>query len=122
MERLERVFGLLAALLVRYPSLQQTAQRALSTYLNSIRKKKDKEIFDATKLHIDDFSASLGFPKTPELRCLNKKIKGSEVSAKSSDIEPKSSSEDDESNTHEDDHDIGYFKGVEVEKASLLGG
>ncbi|GMN67983.1 hypothetical protein TIFTF001_037054 [Ficus carica] len=120
-ERLQRVSGLLAALLVKFPYLQYKAQRAFITYLKSIKKNKDKEIFDVTKLDIDGFSASLGLPITPKVRFLNKKVNGNEVSGKSSDLEPESSSEDDELELSEEDHDIGNFKGEEVEKVSLLG-
>lgn len=112
---------MLAALLVKFPYLQYKAQRAFITYLKSIKKNKDKEIFDVTKLDIDGFSASLGLPITPKVRFLNKKVNGNEVSGKSSALEPESSSEDDELELSEEDHDIGNFKGEEVEKVSLLG-
>lgn len=67
---------LLGALLVKYPEMQQLALRAFTTYLRSVNKEKDKEVFDVTKLAIDEFSASLGLPMTPKIRFLNRK-KGS---------------------------------------------
>lgn len=75
-KRLQPVSGLLAALLVKYPDLQTLAQRAFVTYLKSVHKQQDKEIFDVTKLPIDEFSASLGLPMTPKIRFLKQKIKG----------------------------------------------
>ena len=72
-KRLQSVSGLLAALLAKYTDLQPLAQRAFKTYLKSIYKQKDKEIFDVTKLPIDEYSASLGLPMTPQLRYLERK-------------------------------------------------
>lgn len=78
-KRLESVSGSLAALLVKYPNLQSLAQRAFITYLKSIQKQRDKEIFDVTKLPIDEYSASIGLPLTPKVRFV-KQIKGKKVS------------------------------------------
>ncbi|KAL2944613.1 DEAD-box ATP-dependent RNA helicase 32 [Bienertia sinuspersici] len=75
-EKLQPVSPLLAALLVKYPDLQQLARRAFITYLKSVCKEKDKEVFNVTKLGIDDFSASLGLPLTPKIRFLNQKSTG----------------------------------------------
>lgn len=75
-KRLQPVSGLLAALIVKYPDLQTLAQRAFITYLKSVHKKQDKEVFDVMKLPIDEFSASLGLPMTPKIRFLKQKIKG----------------------------------------------
>lgn len=63
----------LASLLVKYPGMQQQAQRAFITYLRSIHLHKDKEVFDVMKLPIDEFSASLGLPMTPKLRFLKQR-------------------------------------------------
>lgn len=78
-KRLQPVSGLLAALLVKYKDLQSLAQRAFITYLRSIHKQRDKEVFDVTKLPIDEFSASMGLPMTPKIRFLNQKIKGNKI-------------------------------------------
>nr|XP_043623004.1 DEAD-box ATP-dependent RNA helicase 32-like [Erigeron canadensis] len=78
-KRLQSVSGLLAALLAKYTVLQPLAERAFKTYVKSIYKQRDKEVFDVTKLPIDEYSASLGLPMTPQLRYLNRKnleIKG----------------------------------------------
>lgn len=72
-KKLQSVSGLVAALLVKYPSMQHLAQRAFVTYVRSIHKQGDKEVFDVTKVPIEEFSASLGLPMTPKLRFLNKK-------------------------------------------------
>lgn len=79
-KRIQSVSDLLASLLVKYPDLQHLAQRAFVTYLKSIHKQRDKEIFDVTKLPIDEFSASLGLPMTPKIRFLKQKLKGKTVS------------------------------------------
>ncbi|KAG8386133.1 hypothetical protein BUALT_Bualt03G0117300 [Buddleja alternifolia] len=79
-KRVQPVSGLLAALLVKYPNLQSLAQRAFITYLRSIHKQRDKEVFDVTKLPIDEFSASLGLPMTPKVRFLKQKVKGQKAS------------------------------------------
>ncbi|GMI63744.1 hypothetical protein like AT5G54910 [Hibiscus trionum] len=86
-KRLEPVFTLLSALLVKYPDMQQLAQRAFITYLRSIYIQKDKEIFDVTKLPIDGYSASLGLPMTPKVRFLNQKKKSKIESEKSTLVE-----------------------------------
>ncbi|XP_073026134.1 DEAD-box ATP-dependent RNA helicase 32-like isoform X2 [Primulina eburnea] len=78
-KRLQPVSGLLKALLVKYPDLQYLAQRAFITYLRSIHKQHDKEIFDVAKLPIDEFSASLGLPMTPKVRFLKTKVKDNKV-------------------------------------------
>lgn len=60
--------------------MQNLAQRAFITYLKSVCKEKDKEVFDVMKLGIDDFSASLGLPLTPKIRFLNQKNVGKTLS------------------------------------------
>ncbi|KFK27102.1 hypothetical protein AALP_AA8G334600 [Arabis alpina] len=87
-QKLQEVSRLLAALLVKFPDLQAVAQRAFITYLRSIHKRRDKEIFDVTKLSIDDFSASLGLPMTPRIRFTNLKTKKKGVLASSIALEP----------------------------------
>ncbi|CAK7338481.1 unnamed protein product [Dovyalis caffra] len=86
-KRLQPVSALLSALLVKYPDMQQLAQRAFITYLRSIHIQKDKEVFDVMKLSIEEFSASLGLPMTPKVRFLNQKIKGKKASGKSALLE-----------------------------------
>lgn len=87
-EKLQEVSRLLAALLVKFPDLQAVAQRAFITYLRSIHKRRDKEIFDVTKLSIDNFSASLGLPMTPRIRFTNLKTKKKGVFESSIAMEP----------------------------------
>lgn len=64
--------------------LRHLAHRAFITYLRSIHKHRDKEVFDVMKLPIEEFSASLGLPMTPKIRFLNQKSKGKQVSGESS--------------------------------------
>lgn len=79
-KRLESVSGSLAALLVKFPNLQSLAQRAFITYLKSIYKQRDKEVFDVTKLPIDEYGASIGLPLTPKVRFLKQNAKGKKLS------------------------------------------
>lgn len=65
--------------------MQHTAKRAFVTYLKSIKAKKDKEVFDVTKLPFEDFAKSLGLPVTPKLRFLNRNGKGGPSSALAND-------------------------------------
>ncbi|GAB2277814.1 DEAD-box ATP-dependent RNA helicase 32 [Dionaea muscipula] len=73
--RMLSVSPMLAALLVKISELQGVARRAFVTYLQAMRKRKDKEVFDVTKLPINEFSASLGLPMTPKIRFLNRNKK-----------------------------------------------
>lgn len=117
---MQPVSALLAALLVKYPDLQYKAQRALLTYVRSIHKSKDKEIFDVTKLPIDKFSESLGLAITPKIRFLNQKTNTNKVSEKSPALEPESSSEEDDFNVREEERDIVNFNNKNVSKGSLF--
>ncbi|KAJ0966154.1 hypothetical protein J5N97_027292 [Dioscorea zingiberensis] len=72
-QRLQSISGLLSSLLVKYPALTELAKATFKTYLRSIKKQKDKEVFDLLKLPIDDFAASLGLPMTPKVRFMQQK-------------------------------------------------
>ena len=54
------------------PDLKYMAQWAFVTYLRSIHLRQDKEIFDVSKLPIEDFSVSLGLPTAPRIRFLKR--------------------------------------------------
>ena len=101
--------------------MQHKAQRAVKTYVRSVHKNKDKEIFDVTKLPIDQFSASVGLPLTPKLRFLNQKIKREKMSGKSSILESEDSSDEDELEIPGEELDIGDFKAKKVDKGVHLG-
>ncbi|KAI3969933.1 hypothetical protein MKW92_022914 [Papaver armeniacum] len=96
MKKLQSVSGLVAALLVKYPSMQLLAQRAFVTYVRSIHKQGDKEVFDATKVPIEEFSASLGLPMTPKLRFLNKKTISKPLLEVVNNSQPDGEAEDDQ--------------------------
>lgn len=83
-QKMQAISGSLAALLVKFPEIQYLAQRAFINYLKSIHKQHDKEIFDLTKLPLDEFAASLGLPLTPRVRFLPKKGKGKNSSPEKS--------------------------------------
>lgn len=91
-KRIQPVSGLLKELLAKYPNINQLAQRAFITYLRSIHIQKDKEIFDVTRLSIDEFSISLGLPVPPKVRFLKNKLK-SKTPELNSPPEPESSVE-----------------------------
>ncbi|OWM88754.1 hypothetical protein CDL15_Pgr002521 [Punica granatum] len=92
-KRIQSISHLLRELLAKYPNINQLAQRAFITYLRSIHIQKDKEIFDVTKLSIDEYSISLGLAMPPKVRFLKNKLKSKtpEVYAPP---EPESSVED----------------------------
>lgn len=119
-KRLQPVSGLLSALLVKYPDMQYQAQRAFVTYLRSIHIQKEKEIFDVTKLPIDEFSASLGLPMTPKIRFLKQK---NESKTASETISLPASENSDRENLLEipkEMLDIGDIDEEEMDKAFLL--
>ncbi|KAJ6797561.1 DEAD-box ATP-dependent RNA helicase 32 isoform X2 [Iris pallida] len=72
-KKMEQISGSLASLLVKYPNMQQLAKRAFITYLKSIHLQKDKEVFDLSKLPIEEFAGSLGLPMTPKVRFISQK-------------------------------------------------
>ncbi|KAL9271522.1 DEAD-box ATP-dependent RNA helicase 32-like protein [Drosera capensis] len=74
------VTPLLGAVLAKIPELQGVARRAFVTYLQAICKRKDKEVFDVTKIDTDEFAASLGLPMTPKVRFLKRKNKETVIS------------------------------------------
>lgn len=118
-KRLQPVSGLLSALLVKYPDMQQLAQRAFITYLRSIHIQKDKEVFDVMKLPIDEYSASLGLPMTPKVRFLKQKNKSKLESEKSS-LKSVFSDEENESIVPEEEPLVEDFKDNKVDKEFLL--
>lgn len=77
--KIQRVSGALAGLLSKDPDLKYMAQRAFVTYLRSIHIRPNKEIFDVTKLALEEYAVSLGLPTTPRIRFLKKGMKKSNV-------------------------------------------
>lgn len=53
--------------------MQHLAKRAFVTYLKSIHLQRDKEVFDVSKLPVEEFAASLGLPMTPKIRFISQK-------------------------------------------------
>ncbi|KAM0943806.1 putative RNA helicase [Dioscorea sansibarensis] len=86
-QRMQSISGLLSSLLVKYPTLTELAKGTFKTYLRSIKKQKDKEVFDLFKLPIDDFAASLGLPMTPKVRFIQQKMKKKTESEETTDSE-----------------------------------
>ncbi|XP_039131269.1 LOW QUALITY PROTEIN: DEAD-box ATP-dependent RNA helicase 32 [Dioscorea cayenensis subsp. rotundata] len=86
-QRMQSISGLLSSLLVKFPTLMELAKGAFKTYLRSIKKQKDKEVFDLFKLPIDDFAASLGLPMTPKVRFIQQKTKKNTESEETTDSE-----------------------------------
>lgn len=120
-DKLQPVSGLLASLLVKYPDpLQGLAKRAFITYVKSIQKQKDKEIFDVTNLPIEEFSASLGLPMTPKIRFASLKIKSKKVPELSPLVEPESWDKEDRLELPKEELDIGDFMEEEGEEDALV--
>lgn len=65
----------MASVLVKYPEMQQLAKRAFITYVRSINHQKDKEVFDVSKLPLEEYSASLGLPMKPSISSKSPKMK-----------------------------------------------
>ncbi|KAM0874129.1 hypothetical protein ACQ4PT_037615 [Festuca glaucescens] len=68
-EQLEQISQNIAAVLVKFPNLQQLGKRAFVTYLKSVYVQKDKEVFDLSRFSAENFAAyasSLGLPVTPK--------------------------------------------------------
>ncbi|XP_020674233.1 DEAD-box ATP-dependent RNA helicase 32 isoform X3 [Dendrobium catenatum] len=74
-EKMEQISGSLASVLVKYPEMQQLAKRAFITYVRSINHQKDKEVFDVSKLPLEEYSASLGLPMKPNVSSKSQKMK-----------------------------------------------
>lgn len=77
--KVQRVSGPLAGLLSKDPDLKYMAQRAFVTYIRSIHIRGDKEIFDVTKLPLEEYAVSLGLPTTPRIRFLKKGTKKTNI-------------------------------------------
>uniref|UniRef100_A0A2P2LSM2 ATP-dependent RNA helicase n=2 Tax=Rhizophora mucronata TaxID=61149 RepID=A0A2P2LSM2_RHIMU len=108
-KKMQPVSGLMSALLVKDEDLYKLAKRAFTTYLRSIHIQKDKGVFDATKLPIEEFSASLGLPMTPKIHFLNQKIRGGKVLGKSSVLELEISNKEDATQIPREKLEAGDF-------------
>lgn len=100
--------------------MQYQAQRAFVTYLRSIHIQKEKEIFDVTKLPIDEFSASLGLPMTPKIRFLKQKNKSKTASETISLPASENSDRENLLEIPKEMLDIGDIDEEEMDKAFLL--
>lgn len=100
--------------------MQYQAQRAFVTYLRSIHIQKEKEIFDVTKLPIDEFSASLGLPMTPKIRFLKQKNKSKTASETISLPVSENSDRENLLEIPKEMLDIGDIDEEEMDKAFLL--
>lgn len=100
--------------------MQYQAQRAFVTYLRSIYIQKEKEIFDVTKLPIDEFSASLGLPMTPKIRFLKQKNKSKKASETISLPASENSDRENLLEIPKEMLDIGDIDEEEMDKAFLL--
>lgn len=58
------------ALLVKFTSLKESAQRAFKNYIKYVYLMKDKSVFDVHSLDTDSFAQSLGLVVTPRVRFL----------------------------------------------------
>ncbi|KAL5198135.1 hypothetical protein ABZP36_001647 [Zizania latifolia] len=75
-EKLEQISQNIAAVLVKFPNLQQLGKRAFVTYLKSVYLQSDKEVFDLSRFNMENFAAyaaSLGLPVTPKIRFVRHK-------------------------------------------------
>ncbi|XP_062000097.1 DEAD-box ATP-dependent RNA helicase 32-like [Rosa rugosa] len=120
-KRLQPVSSLLSSLLVKYPdTLLGLAKRAFITYLKSIQNHKDKEIFDVSKLPLNEFSASMGLPMTPRIRSSNQKMKSKTEGELYPIGEPESSDMENGLEIPKEELDIGDLNEGEVDNDVLL--
>lgn len=115
---------LLASKIVQDPDLLRgVANRAVITYVKSVKKQKDKEIFDVKELPIDEFSKSIGLPFPPRMRFLNNEISNSskKVSQLSPTVEPENLDKDNELELlPKEELDISDFSEEDGEKDLFL--
>lgn len=119
-KRLQQVSRLLQDLLVKYDDMRYLAQKAFITYLRSIHKQGDKEVFDVMKLPVEEFSVSLGLPMTPKVRFLNQKTKSKLMPAETSLHLPEISDEENLSEIPRSKEVTVGSKELEVDKGFLL--
>lgn len=119
-KRLQQVSRLLQDLLVKYDDMRYLAQKAFITYLRSIHKQGDKEVFDVMRLPVEEFSVSLGLPMTPKVRFLNQKTKSKLMPAETSLHLPEISDEENLSEIPRSKEVTVGSKELEVDKGFLL--
>ncbi|XP_034679433.1 DEAD-box ATP-dependent RNA helicase 32 [Vitis riparia] len=119
-KRLQQVSKLLQDLLVKCNDMRYLAQKAFITYLRSIHKQGDKEVFDVMKLPVEEFSVSLGLPMTPKVRFLNQKTKSKLMPAETSLHLPEISDEENLSEIPRSKEVTVGSKELEVDKGFLL--
>lgn len=88
-EQLEQISQNVAAVLVKFPNLQQLGKRAFVTYLKSVYLQGDKEVFDLSRFSAENFAAyasSLGLPVTPKIRFVSHKKNVSKKDMKDIDV------------------------------------
>lgn len=85
---MEQISEYVASLLVEYPGMQQLAKRAFITYVRSINHQKDKEVFDVSKLPLEEYSASLGLPMKPSIRFKGLKLENTKETVVGKEDEP----------------------------------
>ncbi|RVW40193.1 DEAD-box ATP-dependent RNA helicase 32 [Vitis vinifera] len=118
-KRLQQVSRLLQDLLVKYDDMRHLAQKAFITYLRSIHKQGDKEVFDVMKLPVEEFSVSLGLPMTPKVRFLNQKTKSKLMPAETSLHLPEISDEENLSEIPRKSPDEAEGQATEIEAVGL---
>jgi ATP-dependent RNA helicase DDX10/DBP4 len=77
-KRMTSIKQKLASLCAQNSDLKHWAQRAFITYLRSVFLQSNKDVFDVSKLPVNEFAVSLGLPTTPRIRFLQKagKLRG----------------------------------------------
>ncbi|PIK54857.1 putative ATP-dependent RNA helicase DDX10 [Apostichopus japonicus] len=57
------------------PELKESGKRAFISYVKSVYLMKNKDVFDVTKLPLEEYAVSLGLPFTPRIRFLERRQK-----------------------------------------------
>lgn len=57
------------------PEIKESGKRLFVSYVKSVFLMKNKDVFDVSKLPLEEFAISLGLPFTPRVRFLEKRQK-----------------------------------------------
>ncbi|GMG56211.1 unnamed protein product [Ambrosiozyma monospora] len=71
----KKIQNQLQSLCFKSPDLKYLGQKAFMSYVKSVYIQKDKEVFDASKLPLDEYAKSLGLPGAPKVKFLDKSSK-----------------------------------------------
>ena len=100
----------LQSICAQSPEIKYLGEKAFICYLRSIWFNKNKDIFDVSKLPLEDYATSLGLPGTPQVKFVRKlKDAKNQSRAKNRGIEAEKSAKEDNSGG-ESEEEVPVFK------------